>query len=254
MGSCLSGVGRGKWASANPRQLRRSQRRRSLASSVVSSAGSVSPKSVMVLLMISRRLARSRRHRFQTVETLPPPSRPSGCLCCSPGCLIRVHLHQQFRSREELSTGLVNSHCPSPRWSTVVPRHHHEAGRGPGQLLVNGSSFLKGSWRGVEKEQFQIEHIATAGIQNVHAVDGLPPLVDIEQSVRYLVCPVLWGRAWLTSSYNDILMMLTVRELVKGGVSRLAQVAVQLGHGSGSSYLFVAFLEDDLVTAWQVDR
>ena len=108
----------------------------------------------------------------------------------------------------------------------------------------------------MEKEQFQVEHIAAAGLENVHATDGLHPLstVDVVWTVRYLICPVLWGRAWLTSSYNDILVILTVRELVKGGVSRSAQIAVQLGHGSGSSYLFIAFLEDDMVMAWQVDR
>ena len=121
---------------------------------------------------------------------------------------------------------------------------------------VNSSSFLKRSWQGVEKEQFQIKHIAAARIENIHPPDGLPPqsTVDVVWTVRYLVCPVLWGRAWLTSSYNDILVILTVCELIKGGVSRSAEVAIQLGDSGGSSYLFVAFLEDDMVTAWQVDR
>ena len=107
----------------------------------------------------------------------------------------------------------------------------------------------------MEKEQFQIEHIASPGIENLDAADDLPPqsTVDVVWTVRYLVCPVLWGHAWLTSSYSDTLVILTVRELVKGWVSRSAQVAVLLDHGSGSSYLFVAFLEDNMVTAWQVD-
>ena len=121
---------------------------------------------------------------------------------------------------------------------------------------VNGSGFFKGSGRGVEEEQFEVKHIAAAGVENVHAADVLPPLstVDVVRSVRYLVCPVVRGRPWLTSSDDDFLVVLTVRELVEGGINRSAQVAVQFGNGGGSSYLFVAFLEDDMVTARQVDR
>ena len=71
------------------------------------------------------------------------------------------------------------------------------------------------------------------------------------EPLQYNTGEKLRGSAWLTSSYNDIFVIQTVRELVKGGVRRSAHVAVQLGHGSGSSYmyLFVAFLEDDIVTA-----
>ena len=121
---------------------------------------------------------------------------------------------------------------------------------------VNGSGFFKGSGRGVKEDQFEVKHIAAAGVEDVHATDGLPPLSteDVVRSVRYLVCPVVRGRPWLTSSDDDFLVILTVCELVEGGVNRSAQVAVQFGNGDGSSYLFVAFLEDDMVTARQVDR
>ena len=60
---------------------------------------------------------------------------------------------------------------------------------------VNSSGFFKGSGRGVEEEQFEVEHIAAAGVQNVHSADGVPPLstVDVLRSVRLLVCPVVRG-------------------------------------------------------------
>ena len=116
---------------------------------------------------------------------------------------------------------------------------------------VNGSGFFKGSRRGVEEEQFEVKHIAAAGVENVHPADSLPPLstVDVVRSVRHLVCPVVRGRPWWTNSDDDFLVVLTVCELVEGGVNRSAQVAVQFGNGGGSSYLFIAFLKDDVVTS-----
>ena len=98
-----------------------------------------------------------------------------------------------------------------------------EGSRGLGLL-----PFFKGLGRGVEEEQFEVKHIAAAGVENVHPADGLPPLstVDVVRSVRYLVCPVVRGRLWLTSSNDEFLIVLTVHELVKGGVNRLAQVTV----------------------------
>ena len=103
----------------------------------------------------------------------------------------------------------------------------------------------------MEEEQFEVEHITAAGVENVHAADGLPPLstLDVVRSVRYLVCPVVSGHPWLTSSDDDFLVVLTVRELVEGGVNWSAQVAVQFGNSGGSSYLFIAFLEDGVVMA-----
>ena len=74
----------------------------------------------------------------------------------------------------------------------------------------------------MNEEQFEVEHIAAAGVQNVHPADGLTPLstTDVVRSARYLVCPVARGRPWLTSSNNDFLVVLTERELVEGGVNR----------------------------------
>ncbi len=58
------------------------------------------------------------------------PSRPSGCRCCCPGSLSRACRRPRSASRVEISTGLANSHRPSPRFG---PRNRRLGGQGPEQ-------------------------------------------------------------------------------------------------------------------------
>ncbi len=119
---------------------------------------------------------------------------------------------------------------------------------------VNGPGLFERPWRGVEKEQLEVEDIAAAGVQDVDAGNELPlqPSVDEVWSARYDVGPTSLGRPRSTSSYHKLFVVLAVLELVKHWVLRTAQVALQFGHGAGSCSLFAAFLEDVVLAAGKV--
>ncbi len=106
----------------------------------------------------------------------------------------------------------------------------------------------------MEKEQLEVEHIPAAGVEDVDAGNDLPLQSSVNEvwSARYDVGPTPLGRPRLTSSYHKLFVVFAVLELVKDWVLRSAQVALQFGHGAGSCYLFLAFLEDDVLAAGKV--
>ncbi len=66
---------------------------------------------------------------------------------------------------------------------------------------------------------------------------------------RYDVGPTPLGRPRSTRSHHKLFVVLAVLELVKDRALRSAQVALQFGDTAGSCYLFLAFLEDDVLVA-----
>ena len=122
-------------------------------------------------------------------------------------------------------------------------------------LVYCAVSLLETLRRGVEKEQLQVEDIAAAGVEDVDAADVLPPLSAVDEvwMVRYHVHPAHLSRAGSTGSDHKLLKVLAVLELVERRVLGSAEVVLQFGHGCGISYLLVAFLEDDELTAGKVN-
>ena len=87
---------------------------------------------------------------------------------------------------------------------------------------INNAGLFERLWRGVEKEQLQVEHITAAGVADVDAADVLPPLsvMDKVWLTRYHVSPTHLGRARSASSDDELFIIFAVLELVEDRILR----------------------------------